>query len=100
MGVIAEVLSSVLLFSLVFMSATVDIRHIFKQLRNWQALFGGESSRYQFDECPPFIQFLVVKILDLDAVVEYYTARRTAVGGSYSNCWCSMFLPIWPYPSP
>jgi hypothetical protein len=52
MGVIAEVLSSVLLFSLVFMSATVDIRHIFKQLRNWQALLVG-SLALQFDECCP-----------------------------------------------
>jgi predicted Na+-dependent transporter len=90
MGVIAEVLSSVLLFSLVFgMSATVDIRHIFKQLRNWQALLIGVSLQFVV---LPFIGFLVVKILDLDAVVGITLLVITSSpGGSYSNWWCSMF---------
>jgi predicted Na+-dependent transporter len=90
MGVIAEVLSSILLFSLVFgMSATVDIRHIFKQLRNWQALLIGVSLQFVV---LPFIGFLVVKILDLDAVVGITLLVITSSpGGSYSNWWCSMF---------
>lgn len=90
MGVIAEVLSSVLLFSLVFgMSATVDIRHIFKQLRNWQALLIGVSLQFVV---LPFIGFLVVKILNLDAVVGITLLVITSSpGGSYSNWWCSMF---------
>jgi predicted Na+-dependent transporter len=90
MGVIAEVLSSVLLFSLVFgMSATVDIQHIFKQLRNWQALLIGVSLQFVV---LPFIGFLVVKIMDLDAVVGITLLVITSSpGGSYSNWWCSMF---------
>jgi predicted Na+-dependent transporter len=90
MGVIAEVLSSVLLFSLVFgMSATVDIQHILKQLRNWQALLIGVSLQFVV---LPFIGFLVVKILDLDAVVGITLLVITSSpGGSYSNWWCSMF---------
>jgi predicted Na+-dependent transporter len=90
MGFIADVLSSVLLFSLVFgMSATVDIRHVFKQLRNWQALLIGVSLQFVV---LPFIGFLVVKILNLDAVVGITLLVITSSpGGSYSNWWCSMF---------
>jgi hypothetical protein len=71
------------------MSATVDIRHIFKQLRNWQALLIGVSLQFVV---LPFIGFLVVKILDLDAVVGITLLVITSSpGGSYSNWWCSMF---------
>ena len=90
MGVPAEIFSSALLFSLVFgMSATVDINHMLKQIRNWRALMIGVSLQFMI---LPFIGFLVVKILKLDAVIGITLLVVTSSpGGSYSNWWCSMF---------
>jgi predicted Na+-dependent transporter len=90
MGALADVFSSALLFSLVFgMSATVDVRHVIKQLCNWQALMIGASLQFVI---LPFIGFLVVKILRLEASVGITLLVITSSpGGSYSNWWCSMF---------
>ena len=74
-----------LLFFLVFgMSATVDIGHMRKQMRNWKALMIGLSLQFIF---LPFVGFCVVKILGMDAAIGVTLLVITSSpGGSYSNC--------------
>uniref|UniRef100_A0A7S1D3K6 Uncharacterized protein n=1 Tax=Cyclophora tenuis TaxID=216820 RepID=A0A7S1D3K6_CYCTE len=90
MTVLSEVFSSILLFCLVFgMSATVDMKQLKKQLRNRNALLTGISLQFVI---LPFLGFLVVSALNLDAPLGITLLVVTSSpGGSYSNWWCSMF---------
>ncbi len=66
------------------MSATVDIGHMRKQMRNWKALMIGLSLQFIF---LPFVGFCVVKILGMDAAIGVTLLVITSSpGGSYSNC--------------
>jgi predicted Na+-dependent transporter len=84
MSALAEIGSSLLLFCLVFgMSATVNIGHMKKQLRNRNALLTGISLQFII---LPFVGFLIVRILDLDAPTGIMLLVVTSSpGGSYSN---------------
>lgn len=84
MGTFAEVGSSVLLYLLVFgMSATVDVAHLRKQLRNRNALLTGISLQFVI---LPFLGFIVVKVLDMSAPMGIALLVVTSSpGGSYSN---------------
>lgn len=86
MALWAEIASSVLLFFLVFgMSATVDIRQLRKQVRNKTALLIGISLQFII---LPFIGFVVVKVLNMDAPMGITLLVITSSpGGSYSNWW-------------
>lgn len=90
MGFFAELFSSLLLFGLVFgMSATVDMRHMRKQIQNGRALLIGVGMQFLI---LPFIGFVVVKMLKLPAVTGITLLVVTSSpGGSYSNWWCSLF---------
>jgi predicted Na+-dependent transporter len=85
MSVAAEIGAHLLLFFLVFgMSATVDIGHMKKQLRNRAAI--GIGLFLQFIVLP-FVGFLIVKILKLPAPLGITLLVVTSSpGGSYSNC--------------
>lgn len=84
MGALTEVLSSILLFFLVFgMSATVDIEKLRKQLKNKHALLTGVSLQFLI---LPFVGFVVVKICKFSAPVGItLLVVTTSPGGSYSN---------------
>ena len=90
MGWLAEAVSSILLFFLVFgMSATVEFKQLKKQVNNSTALLIGVSMQFLI---LPFIGFLVVKALNLPAAVGITLLVVTSSpGGSYSNWWCSLF---------
>lgn len=90
MAILAEVGSSILLYFLVFgMSATVDIRQLRKQLRNRNALLTGITLQFIV---LPFLGFVVVKVLKLNAPMGITLLVVTSSpGGSYSNWWCSLF---------
>lgn len=87
MGFAAELGAHVLLFFLVFgMSATVDIGHMKKQMRNRAAL--GIGLFLQFIILP-FVGFCVVKILNMPTPMGIALLVVTSSpGGSYSNCKC------------
>lgn len=87
---VEEIGTHILLFFLVFgMSATVDIGHMRKQLRNWRALMIGLSLQFIF---LPFVGFCIVKILKMDETIGVtLLVVTTSPGGSYSNWWCSLF---------
>lgn len=71
------------------MSATVDIVHLRRQVRNWKALFTGVSLQFFI---LPFLGFVVVKLLRMNAPMGITLLVITSSpGGSYSNWWCSMF---------
>lgn len=80
----------ILLFFLVFgMSATVDICQMRKQLRNKKALCIGICLQFII---LPFVGFVVVKLLKMDAAIGVTLLVVTSSpGGSYSNWWCSLF---------
>jgi len=80
----------ILLFFLVFgMSATVDIGHMRKQMRNRTALLIGICLQFII---LPFVGFCIVKILNMDAATGVTLLVVTSSpGGSYSNWWCSLF---------
>ena len=84
MGLFADVGALVLLYFLVFgMSATVDIRQARKQLSNRNALLTGISLQFII---LPFLGFLVVKVLNLNAPMGITLLLVTSSpGGSYSN---------------
>jgi predicted Na+-dependent transporter len=84
MAILAEVGSSILLYFLVFgMSATVDIRQLRKQLRNRNALLTGITLQFIV---LPFLGFVVVKVLKLNAPMGITLLVVTSSpGGSYSN---------------
>jgi predicted Na+-dependent transporter len=85
-----EVLSAILLYSLVFgMTATVEISHMRKQAHNSVALLIGASIQFLI---LPFVGFLTVQIFRLPTKVGITLLVITSSpGGSYSNWWCSMF---------
>mmetsp|Transcript_2798 Transcript_2798/g.3957 ORF Transcript_2798/g.3957 Transcript_2798/m.3957 type:complete len:512 (+) Transcript_2798:338-1873(+) len=87
---LAEIGSSILLYFLVFgMSATVELSHLRKQIRNRNALLTGISMQFVILPC---LGFAVVKLLDMDAPMGISLLVVTSSpGGSYSNWWCSMF---------
>jgi predicted Na+-dependent transporter len=87
---LAEFGSYVLLFLLVFgMSATTDIHHVRKQMKNSKALLAGVTLQFLI---LPFVGFVVVKILRLDTPTGVTLLVVTSSpGGSYSNWWCSLF---------
>lgn len=80
----AEVGSAILLFLLVFgMSATVDMKHMKKQVRNRNALLIGVSLQFII---LPFLGFCVVKTLNMSAPMGITLLVVTSSpGGSYSN---------------
>lgn len=86
----AEVGSVVLLFFLVFgMSATVDMKHMKKAVRNRNALLTGVSLQFII---LPFLGFCVVKALNMSAPLGITLLVVTSSpGGSYSN-WCVLML--------
>ena len=90
LNILAEMVSSLLLFGLVFgMSATVEIQSLLKQIRNRTALLIGVSLQFLI---LPAIGFLVVKLFDLPSEVGVILLVITSSpGGSYSNWWCSIF---------
>ncbi|KAG7336953.1 bile acid:sodium symporter [Nitzschia inconspicua] len=85
-----EIGAHFLLFLLVFgMSATVDIGHMRKQLRNRTALMIGMCLQFII---LPFVGFCIVKILGMNAATGVTLLVVTSSpGGSYSNWWCSLF---------
>jgi predicted Na+-dependent transporter len=89
-SVAAEVLSSLLLFFLVFgMSATVEVQQLRKHLHSGTALLIGITLQFLI---LPFVGFLTVKLFQLPATVGITLLVITSSpGGSYSNWWCSMF---------
>lgn len=80
-----EIGAHILLFFLVFgMSATVDIGHMRKQLRNRTALLIGICLQFVI---LPFVGFCIVKILGMNAATGVTLLVVTSSpGGSYSNC--------------
>lgn len=86
----AELLGIVLLFFLVFgMSATVDLNHMLKQLRNKRALATGVFLQFVI---LPFLGFLSVKMMGLnEAMGMTLLVVTSSPGGSFSNWWCSIF---------
>lgn len=90
LSVFASIGSSILLFCLVFgMSATVELKQLRKQARNWKALLVGIGMQFVL---LPFFGFLMVKVFDLDSAVGVTLMVITSSpGGSYSNWWCSLF---------
>lgn len=90
MSVGRAIVSSLLLFSLVFgMSATVDMNRLRKQLNNRDALLTGAFLQFAV---LPFLGFLIVKLLRMDHPMGVTLLVLTSSpGGSYSNWWCSMF---------
>lgn len=90
MGLAAEIFSNLLLFFLVFgMSATVEIGHMRRQLNKRRAFLTGLSMQFII---LPFLGFLVVTILRLDAPLGITLLVITSSpGGSYSN-WCVYYF--------
>jgi len=90
MGVETEIISSSLLFILVFgMSATVDINSLRQQLRNKRGILTGIFVQFII---LPFFGFATVQALNLDDSLGLTLMVITSSpGGSYSNWWCSMF---------
>jgi predicted Na+-dependent transporter len=85
MTVAAEIGAHILLFLLVFgMSATVDIGHMRKQMRNRKAIGTGIALQFFI---LPFVGFCIVKILKMPAPLGITLLVVTSSpGGSYSNC--------------
>lgn len=77
-------LGNVLLFSLVFgMSATVDVRSVQSQLRNYKALFTGMFCQFLV---LPVLGFVVIRTLNPSHSVGLMLLVVTSSpGGSYSN---------------
>mmetsp|Transcript_23081 Transcript_23081/g.35370 ORF Transcript_23081/g.35370 Transcript_23081/m.35370 type:complete len:412 (+) Transcript_23081:170-1405(+) len=90
MGFFASIFSNALLFSLVVgMSATVEMEHMKRQIRNIHALMTGLLLQFIII---PFFGFLVVNALGLSSPMGITLLVITSSpGGSYSNWWCSMF---------
>jgi predicted Na+-dependent transporter len=90
MAIFAEIIGTVLLFGLVFgMSGTVEIKALFKQLRNAKAICICLAMQFLI---LPAVGFLCVKIFDLPAEIGIILlVITTSPGGSYSNWWCSLF---------
>lgn len=71
------------------MSATVEVTHLRKQLRNRNALLTGIFLQFVV---LPFLGFAVVKALNMSSAMGITLLVVTSSpGGSYSNWWCSMF---------
>lgn len=71
------------------MSATVEVSHLRKQLRNRNALLTGIFLQFVV---LPFLGFAVVKALNMSSAMGITLLVVTSSpGGSYSNWWCSMF---------
>lgn len=85
-----EVGGNILLFLLVFsMSATVDTKSLYQQLRNKNAILLGAFCQFIL---LPLLGFATVNIFNLDAPLGITLLVVTSSpGGSYSNWWCSMF---------
>ena len=84
MSLFLEITGNLLLFALVFgMSATVDTSAIQQQVRNKNAILLGLFCQFVL---LPFLGYLVVNILDLDAPLGITLLVVTSSpGGSYSN---------------
>jgi predicted Na+-dependent transporter len=66
------------------MSATVDIAQMRKQLKNRTAILIGIFLQFVI---LPFVGFLIVKLLKMDAAIGVTLLVVTSSpGGSYSNC--------------
>ena len=80
-----EIGAHIILFFLVFgMSATVDIGHMRKQMRNRRAIGIGLCLQFII---LPFVGFAIVNILQMPAPVGVTLLVVTSSpGGSYSNC--------------
>jgi predicted Na+-dependent transporter len=91
--VLAQVISSTLLFILVFgMSATVDVQHLREQVKNKWAILAGVVTQFIF---MPLLGYLTVISLTGSGMTEPIAISLLIVmsspGGSYSNWWCSIF---------
>lgn len=84
MGDVIAIFGNLLLFTLVFgMSATVDVRCMATQLRNYRAIFTGIFCQFVV---LPLLGFLVVRLMELDHSVGITLLVVTSSpGGSYSN---------------
>jgi predicted Na+-dependent transporter len=82
--VFLDIVGNGLLFALVFgMSATVDIASMQHQVRNKKAILLGLFCQFIL---LPFLGFVVVNVLDLDAPLGITLLVVTSSpGGSYSN---------------
>ena len=80
-----EIGAHIILFFLVFgMSATVDVGHMRKQMRNRKAIGTGLCLQFII---LPFVGFAIVNILQMSAPVGITLLVVTSSpGGSYSNC--------------
>lgn len=85
-----EFVGNFLLFALVFgMSATVDTECMKQQVKNRKAIMLGIFCQFVL---LPFLGFVVVNIMQLDATIGITLLVVTSSpGGSYSNWWCSLF---------
>ena len=90
---IAQVLSSALLFVLIFgMSATVDVQHLREQAHNRKAILIGVCTQFFL---MPLLGFASVKLLN-EVGGESWTGPMaisllivtSSPGGSFSNLWC------------
>ena len=84
MADVLSIFSNLLLFVLVFgMSATVDVRSVQSQLRNYKALFTGMFCQFVV---LPLLGFVVVRTMNLSHPVGLTLLVVTSSpGGSYSN---------------
>ena len=91
-NILAQVISNILLFILVFgMSATVDVKHLRQQVNNKFAIMTGVGIQYII---MPFVGFLIVIILKsylTEPMAISLLIVTSSPGGSYSNWWCSLF---------
>lgn len=89
-NVATTVITDILLFFLVFgMSATVDIKSMRHQMRNYKALGCGVFLQFVV---LPFLGFLTVRLFNIDEVSGItLLVIVSSPGGSYSNWWCSLF---------
>jgi predicted Na+-dependent transporter len=93
-SLLSVVFSNLFLFFLIFgMSATVDVKHMKKQLTNRFAIGTGVTMQFLF---MPVLGFLAVMMLrnnpGMTRPMELLLLVVTSSpGGSYSNWWCSLF---------
>lgn len=91
--ILAQILSSALLFVLIFgMSATVDVRHLKEQVHNKFAILTGVATQFII---MPLLGYVSVILMTGRGLTEPMAISLLIVtsspGGSYSNWWCSMF---------
>lgn len=91
--VLIAVCTNLLLFMLIFgMSATVNFRHLKRQLRNKYAILTGIGMQFIIMPLLGFLSVLLFKNNGFSPAIGITLLIVTASpGGSYSNWWCSLF---------